>query len=127
MAGCLQDLKRAYVMGEKSFGKGSVQSILPLPDGAALRLTTAKYYTPSHKVIHEHGIEPDSVVPMSLEEERDMMLKRSPGGVDTLEEKDRERVQKARDTQLDRATDYLKGVTILLSQMKPESGKVAAK
>ena len=127
VAGCLQDLKRAYVMGEKSFGKGSVQSILPLPDGAALRLTTAKYYTPSHKVIHERGIEPDSVVPMSLEEERDVMLKRAPGGLDSLEEKDRERVQKARDTQLDRATDYLKGVSILLSQMKPESGKVAAK
>ena len=127
VAGCLQDLKRAYVMGEKSFGKGSVQSILPLPDGAALRLTTAKYYTPSHKVIHEHGIEPDSVVPMTLEEERDVMLKRVPGGVDSLDEKDRERVQKARDTQLDRATDYLKGVSILLSQMKPESGKVAAK
>lgn len=127
VAGCLQDLKRAYVMGEKSFGKGSVQSILPLPDGAALRLTTAKYYTPSHKVIHEHGIEPDSVVPMSLEEERDVMLKRAPGGLDSLDEKDRERVQKARDTQLDRATDYLKGVSILLSQMKPESGKVAAK
>ena len=127
VAGCLQDLKRAYVMGEKSFGKGSVQSILPLPDGAALRLTTAKYYTPSHKVIHERGIEPDSVVPMTLEEERDVMLKRAPGGLDSLEEKDRERVQKARDTQLDRATDYLKGVSILLSQMKPESGKVAAK
>jgi carboxyl-terminal processing protease len=127
VAGCLQDLKRAYVMGEKSFGKGSVQSILPLPDGAALRLTTAKYYTPSHKVIHEHGIEPDSVVPMSLEEERDLMLKRAPGGVESLEGKDRERVQKARDTQLERAMDYLKGVSILLSQLKPETGKVAAK
>ena len=126
VAGCLQDLKRAYVMGEKSFGKGSVQSILPLPDGAALRLTTAKYYTPSHKVIHEHGIDPDSVVPMSLDEERDLMLKRAPGGADAMEGKDRERVLKARDTQLERALDYLKGVGILLSQMKPETGKVAA-
>jgi carboxyl-terminal processing protease len=127
VAGCLQDLNRAYVIGEKSFGKGSVQSILPLADGAALRLTTAKYYTPSHKVIHERGIEPDSVVPMTLEEERDLMLKRAPGGVDTLEDKDRERVRKARDAQLDRAMDYLKGVRLLLSQNKSQPGKVAAK
>ena len=56
VAGCLKDRKRAIVLGEKTFGKGSVQSILPLADGSALRLTTAKYYTPSHNVpIHEHG------------------------------------------------------------------------
>src|SRR4030095_6278805 len=65
VAGCLQDLKRAIIIGEKTFGKGSVQSILPLQDGAAWRLTTAKYYPPSHKVIHEQGIEPNSVVPLS--------------------------------------------------------------
>src|ERR1043165_6488419 len=47
VAGCLQDVKRAIVLGEKTFGKGSVQSILPLSDGSALRLTTAKYYTPT--------------------------------------------------------------------------------
>jgi len=64
VAGCLQDLKRGIVLGEKTFGKGSVQSILPLQDGSALRLTTAKYYTPSHRVIHEEGITPDIVVPM---------------------------------------------------------------
>ena len=48
VSGCLQDLKRAIILGEKTFGKGSVQSILPLTDGSALRLTAAKYYTPSH-------------------------------------------------------------------------------
>ena len=52
VTGCLQDLHRAVVLGEKTFGKGSVQSIFPLDDGSALKLTTAKYYTPSHRVIH---------------------------------------------------------------------------
>ena len=61
VAGCLQDLKRAELIGTRTFGKGSVQSILPLKDGSALRLTTAKYYTPSHRTIHEKGIEPDYV------------------------------------------------------------------
>ena len=112
VAGCLQDLKRAVILGEKTFGKGSVQSILPLQDGSALRLTTAKYYTPSHKVIHEEGITPDIIVPMSDDEERDIALKRSPGGIEFLEEKDRERVKNARDVQFDRAMDLLKGITL---------------
>src|SRR5438105_7323611 len=99
VAGCLQDLKRAIVLGEKTFGKGSVQSILPLTDGSALRLTTAKYYTPSHKVIHEEGITPDIPVAMSAEEERDIMLKRAPGGLESLEEKDRDRVANSHDPQ----------------------------
>ena len=55
--------QRAIIVGEQTFGKGSVQSILPLQDGSALRLTTAKYYTPSHKVIHEKPEPPDSVDP----------------------------------------------------------------
>ena len=68
------------VLGERTYGKGSVQSIVELSDGSALRLTTAKYYTPSHKVIHEQGIEPDITVAMSDEEERDLILQRTPGG-----------------------------------------------
>jgi carboxyl-terminal processing protease len=59
VAGALQDNKRALVLGTKTFGKGSVQTILPLSDGSGLRLTTAKYYTPSGKSIQLSGITPD--------------------------------------------------------------------
>jgi carboxyl-terminal processing protease len=62
VAGALKDQKRALIMGAKSFGKGSVQTIIPLEDGSALRLTTALYYTPSGQVINEKGIIPDVVV-----------------------------------------------------------------
>ena len=130
VAGCLQDLHRAIILGEKTFGKGSVQSIIPLDDGSALRLTTAKYYTPSHKVIHEVGISPTVVVPVTDDEDRDLQLKRTPGGIDTLEDKDRERVRTAHDPQLDRATDLLKGI-LLFAERAPErfggtEGKIAA-
>ncbi len=62
VSGCLKDDKRAIIMGVRSFGKGSVQSIIPLSDGSALRLTTARYYTPSGRSIQAIGIEPDVVV-----------------------------------------------------------------
>ncbi|MFH0935961.1 MAG: S41 family peptidase [Candidatus Omnitrophota bacterium] len=62
VAACLQDYKRAIVVGMKSFGKGSVQSVIPLNDGSAIRLTTSRYFTPSDKVIHEKGVEPDITV-----------------------------------------------------------------
>lgn len=62
VAGALKDQKRAFVIGTKSFGKGSVQTILPLEDGSALRLTTALYYTPSGTTIQDKGIIPDEVV-----------------------------------------------------------------
>ena len=124
VAGCLQDLKRGIVLGEKTFGKGSVQSILPLQDGSALRLTTAKYYTPSHKVIHEEGITPDILVPITDEEERDILLKRTPGGVESLDEKERERVVGTRDPQLDRAMDLLKGINLYTQRTPPSEKRV---
>lgn len=62
LAGALKDNKRAIILGTKSFGKGSVQSVIPLPDGSGLRLTTSKYFTPSGISIHGIGIEPDIIV-----------------------------------------------------------------
>ena len=63
VAGALQDHRRALVLGERSFGKGSVQSLLPLSRSAALKLTTARYYTPAGRSVQEGGIEPDIRVP----------------------------------------------------------------
>ena len=63
VAGALQDHRRAVVMGERSFGKGSVQSLLPLGRDAALKLTTARYYTPAGHSVQEGGIDPDITVP----------------------------------------------------------------
>jgi carboxyl-terminal processing protease len=128
VTGCLQDLKRAVVLGEKTFGKGSVQTIFPLDDGSALKLTIAKYYTPSHKVIHQHGITPDILVPVTDTEEAALLIKRSPGGVEALSDKDRVIVEAVHDEQLERAEDLLKGLILynhLAETPKPE--KMAAK
>jgi len=75
-------------------------------------LTTAKYYTPSHKVIHEEGIMPDIVVPLSVEEERAVQVQLTVGGLESLDEKERRSVLAIGDPQLDRATDLLKGITL---------------
>jgi C-terminal peptidase (prc) len=69
VAGALQDYKRAIILGEKSFGKASVQNIIPLEDGSALKLTVAYYYTPLGRLIHNKGIVPDVQVAMDEKQE----------------------------------------------------------
>lgn len=69
VAGAMQDNKRALILGSQTFGKGSVQTIIPMPNGAGLRLTTARYYTPNGTSIQAKGITPDIVVASVIEEE----------------------------------------------------------
>jgi carboxyl-terminal processing protease len=64
VAGALKDHKRALLVGEKTFGKGSVQTVIPLSDGSGIKLTTALYYTPNGRSIQAEGIEPDFMVPL---------------------------------------------------------------
>ena len=79
VAGALQDHRRAVVLGTKSFGKGSVQTIIPLPGNGAIRLTTARYYTPSGRSIQAKGIEPDIDVPAQRFETVEEAKKRREG------------------------------------------------
>jgi carboxyl-terminal processing protease len=71
VAGALQDSRRAIIVGAKTFGKGSVQTVIPLGDGSALRLTTARYYTPSGRSIQAEGINPDIAVEDDLMRKKD--------------------------------------------------------
>jgi carboxyl-terminal processing protease len=64
VAGALRDNGRARLLGQRTFGKGSVQTVMPLQDGQALKLTTSRYYTPSGVSIHERGLDPDLVLPV---------------------------------------------------------------
>jgi carboxyl-terminal processing protease len=118
-------LHRAVVLGEKTFGKGSVQSIFPFDDGSALKLTTAKYYTPSHRVIHEHGITPDIYVPMTDEQEAAVLLKSETGGLESLNVTNRTSFEKIEDIQLDRAQDLLKSILLYSQMTRP--AKMAAR
>jgi carboxyl-terminal processing protease len=122
VAGALQDLGRAIVVGTPSFGKGSVQSVVPLSNGAAMRLTIAKYYTPSHRTIHGNGISPDIVATLDAQQELRVNRWRanpSSGEAAALE------LANLGDAQLERATDALKGALIFQS-LKPASAPVSA-
>ncbi|WFS60947.1 S41 family peptidase [Pseudodesulfovibrio thermohalotolerans] len=75
VAGALQDLKRSLIIGERSFGKGSVQQIIPLSDGSGIKLTTSLYYTPSGRSIQAKGIEPDLRIPFVAPSEDEMSMR----------------------------------------------------
>jgi carboxyl-terminal processing protease len=109
LAGALKDLNRAILVGETTFGKGSVQSVIQLPDGAALRLTTAKYYTPGKQVIHEKGVTPNIKASLTADQERALLLRHRDGLLSPDEQKF---VNDQKDPQLDRAVDALKGAMI---------------
>ena len=108
VAGSLQDYKRAALIGETSFGKGSVQSVIPITDDTALRLTTAKYYTPSERIIHEVGIKPDVEVPISMKAADKLLYQMIsyPGIVHPAKK------GTIRDIQLKRAYEILNGIKI---------------
>lgn len=124
VAGCLQDYKRAIIVGVKSFGKGSVQTVVPLGDGSALRLTTSKYLTPSGRQIHGKGVVPD----ISVEEGKIEITAKEEIGAgkpqevfeqlenkekSAKEELNKEDIAKFKtDNQLMRAVDILKAVII---------------
>ena len=80
-AGALRDHGLAKLVGNKSFGKGSVQQLYPFSDGSALKLTIAKFYTPSGYVINKHGLEPDVKIEMEPKYvgrgEKDVQLKKA--------------------------------------------------
>ncbi len=85
VAGTLKDTRRAVLVGEKTFGKGSVQTIFPIKGRSALRLTTARYFTPSGVTIHEKGIQPDLREAMTPEEEKAVFLHRLRPDIDDPE------------------------------------------
>jgi len=118
VSGALKDLHRAIVIGETTFGKGSVQNVMQLPDGSALRFTTAKYYTPSKQTIHGNGVTPNIRVPMSVDQERSLFALRSE---ENLKPEDEKNLIKTKDPQMLRAIDALKGVMIYAQQNAPKA------
>jgi carboxyl-terminal processing protease len=121
VSGALKDLHRAILVGETTFGKGSVQNVMQLPDGSAVRFTTAKYYTPSKQVIQGNGVTPNIRVPMTAEQERALFTFRNADNVKPDEEKN---IIKAKDPQTLRAIDALKGVMIYAQQNAPRGEAV---
>lgn len=120
VAGALQDWGRALILGVQTFGKGSVQSLIPLSDGSALKLTTAKYYTPKGKKIHAVGIMPDIVVKLESKNGKEVPVIREKDLEQHLrgekvepQEKVPQEVSEKEDTQLQRAVDILKSWKIM--------------
>jgi carboxyl-terminal processing protease len=109
VAGALQDWGRAIVVGTQTFGKGSVQTIIPLSDGSGLRLTTAKYFTPKGRSIHGKGITPDIVVEIPKEKDPAASRDRQQPSLDPMEEL-------KKDIQVQRALDVIKTMRIIEQQ-----------
>ncbi len=113
VTGALKDTGRAVVVGERSFGKGSVQSVFKLENGEGLRLTTARYYTPSGATIHEKGITPHVEVVMTPEEDTKLARQRArPDITDPAAFKERFGFEPVVDRQLETAVAMLKGLRL---------------
>jgi carboxyl-terminal processing protease len=118
VAGALQDWGRAIVVGTQTFGKGSVQTIIPLSDGSGLRLTTAKYFTPKGRSIHGKGITPDIVV--EIPKETTAARDRQQPALDPMEEL-------KKDLQVQRALDVIKTMRIIEQQRPGTNPQVQAR
>ena len=111
VSGAMKDTKRAVIVGEKTFGKGSVQSVIELQNGEGLRLTTARYYTPSGITIHEKGIMPQVEIEVSADDEAKLRLQQSRVDLTApLEFAGRFGFQRIEDQQLNAAEEVLRGV-----------------
>lgn len=111
VAGAMKDTKRAVIVGEKTFGKGSVQSVIELQNGEGMRLTTARYYTPSGVTIHEKGIQPHVEIEVSADDEAKVRLQQSrPDLAATAEFSERFGFDRIEDVQLNAAEEVLVGV-----------------
>jgi carboxyl-terminal processing protease len=124
VAGAMQDNKRAVIVGERSFGKASVQSMIPLSDKSALRLTIAKYYTPSGKSIQHDaknetgGITPDIEVKVTVETEKKLLQQSEEIFFPGKDEKGGKKKEFTKDEVLDRAVELLKAREVL-GNLKP--------
>lgn len=107
VAGAMRDTKRAVIVGEKTFGKGSVQSVIELDRGEGLRLTTARYYTPSGITIHEKGITPQVEVEISPDDESQIRVQQLRTDLNDAAEEDFKPIA---DVQLAAAEEVLAGV-----------------
>lgn len=122
VAGCFQDYKRAIIVGAKSFGKGFVQTVIPLTDGSALRLTTSRYFTPLGRQIQAKGIMPDIEVINPPAKKENSLLKQAAKAKEVFEQLEDKPVQEASleapeydyksDAQLIAALDALKAIKI---------------
>lgn len=111
VAGALQDYKRATIVGTTSFGKGSVQTVIPLSDGSALRLTTSKYFTPLGKVIHNKGVVPDVIINAETKTDKNQDMLED-AGLKDKPPSDKKPFDYKTDIQVSRALEILKTVKL---------------